>query len=711
MSVAACPGCVATPAARGDAAAPGLDALVVSLPDIHCAACVASVERGLTALPFVTAARVNLGQRRVRVSVTPGAGMPDILAALGELGHAARPLDADLLRAPADARLLRDLLMRLAVAGFAMMNVMILSVAVWSGATEATRDLFHWISAGIALPAVAFSALPFLRSAGLALRVGRVNMDVPISLAIVLACGMSLFETASGGTEAYFDAALSLTFFLLIGRYLEQRVRSSARSAAQQLAALETPWATRLIDGRRQEVRIDALAIGDRVALPVGMRAPVDGIVVSGTGQMDRSLVTGESRPATVAPGDTVTAGEVVMNAPLVIRATSVGNDTTLRQMAAMVEVAEGNRHRYASLADRAARLYAPVVHCLAALAFAGWYLASGDVRLSLNIAIAVLIITCPCALGLAVPAVGTAASSALFRLGLLVKSDTALERLAEADHVVFDKTGTLTVADPGQAVLPELDPAECQVLLALAQVSTHPVSRRLAEAGRRAGVAAAEVTNITETAGEGVSGFWDEVPVTLGRGPEGTVLRIGDRVVPVPLAETLRPGARELVRRLDDAGMGVELVSGDIPVAAHRIARELGIETVLAGVRPADKVARIAALSDNGHRVLMVGDGLNDTAALAAAHVSISPASAVEASRAASDIVLLGDGLDPVGRAVDIARRARRRILENFGIAACYNLVAIPVALSGHASPLLAALAMSSSSIVVILNAMRVAR
>ena len=443
-----CSGCLATPAEQVEA--PLQDArLALSLPTIHCQGCIAKVEKCLAAHPGVRTARVNLTRKRVMIDASPEVTAQELADMVTAAGFEAHELDIAALNQTQTDAAGRDILMRLAVAGFAAMNVMLLSVAVWSGATDATRDMFHWISAAITLPALAFSAQPFFRNAWAALRAGRLNMDVPITLAIVLAVVTSLWETGLSGKHAYFDAALALTFFLLAGRWLDARARSAARSAAEELTALEVPRAWRITDGTPSEVVVSDLNKGDHILVRPGARAPVDGVILQGTSEVDRSAWTGETMPTLRTLGDEMSAGEVNLTGPLTLEATAVGVDTSLHQLAALVAVAESGRSRYTSLADRAAKLYAPGVHILSALAFVGWLIWSGDMRISLNIAAAVLIITCPCALGLAVPAVTTAASGRLFGKGLLVKNATALERLAEVDTVVFDKTGTVTLGTP----------------------------------------------------------------------------------------------------------------------------------------------------------------------------------------------------------------------------------------------------------------------
>jgi Cu2+-exporting ATPase len=609
--------------------------------------------------------------------------------------------------------------MRLGVAGFAMMNIMLLSVAVWSGAEAATRDLFHWISAMIALPVLAFSGQPFFRSAWAALKARRLGMDVPISLALILSASMSLYETFAHGEHAYFDAAVSLCFFLLAGRYLDFRSRAAARSAAEELSALEVPRALLLREGGEATVAVADLVPGDLVRVMPGGRMPVDGVVTDGTSELDRSLLTGETLPVWTGTGSVVSAGEVNLTGPLTVRVTAAGRDSSLHRMADLVAVAEAGRTRYTSLADRMARAYAPAVHVLALSALAFWlWQSGGDLRLSLNIAAAVLIITCPCALALAVPAVVTSASGRLFRKGLLIKDGTALERLAEVDRVVFDKTGTLTLGAPQLANLDDHAGEDLALALALAKGSAHPLSRALVEALGSAGVTAAAVSDLHEVAGYGVEAIWRGSRVRLGRAAwvgakardmTATWLQIGEGAARAfTFTDRLRPGAVEAVAAIRARGLSVMILSGDSdgPVAA--LAAELDVAEWRAGVFPAEKAEIIARMAGAGHRVLMVGDGLNDTAALAGAHVSISPASALDAARAASDIVLLGQDLAPVAEAMRVAQLARRRIKQNFALSIGYNVLAVPVALAGLATPLIAALAMSASSVTVSLNALR---
>jgi Cu2+-exporting ATPase len=705
-------------AAEGNAASVDLLA-----PGIRCAGCMSKIENGLGSMAGVQSARVNLSMRRVRVLYDPAVGSVEtVLARMSDLGFEARPYDADAMADIDRDSVGRDLLVRLAVAGFAAMNVMLLSVSVWSGAEAATRDLLHWISALIALPAIAFSGVPFFRSALTALVARRLNMDVPISLAACMAAGTSLYETIQGGEHAYFDAGISLIFFLLIGRYLDHRTRAVARSAAAELTAMSARAATVIgPDGARETVAIGDIGPGALVEVAPGERVPADGCIETGTSDLDRSMVTGETNPEPVGPGAEVHAGMLNLSGPLRVRVSATGEATLLAEIARMIESAERGKTRYDRWADRAARIYAPGVHIVAATAFIGWLWATGDWRLAMTIATAVLIITCPCALGLAVPAVHTAAGGRLFRRGIFLKDGGALERLASIDMVVFDKTGTLTEGRPVLTSGPFDDDPAWPVAAALAGASRHPLSQALAEAAEERVIVSAALDDLREVPGAGIEGKAGGDRVRLGRSDwvgaaGGSVtavwLQIGDTApVEFNFEDVIRTDARAVCDALRDRGLELALFSGDAAGPVASVARATGIMDAHAGMTPADKLAALEKLASDGVRVLMVGDGINDAPALAAAQASMSPVAASDVSRAAAGLVFTGERLEPVVYALDTARAARARALENFGMAAAYNAIAVPVALMGLVTPLIAALAMSGSSIVVTLNALRLRR
>ncbi|MCR4377858.1 MAG: heavy metal translocating P-type ATPase, partial [Rhodospirillales bacterium] len=638
------------------------------------------------------------------------------------LGYRLAPYDPSLLSAETEQRE-KQLLRAMVVAGFAAGNVMLFSVSVWAGHStgmgEFTRGMMHWLSALIALPAIAYSARPFFYSALTALKVWRTNMDVPISLAVILASTMSLVETIRMSDHVYFDSAISLVFFLLIGRYLDSRARGRARSAGENLMGLRARAVTIVQeDGRCEIAPPQKLNVGMRFLVAAGERIAADGQVLSGESDIDTQLINGESVPERAAPGCQVFAGTLNLSGPMTIRVTAVGEDTLLGEIVRLMEAAEDARAKYVALADRVARLYAPVVHTLAAAAFLGWWLGVGAPwQEALMVSIAVLIITCPCALGLAVPAVQVVAGGRLLRRGILMKSGTALERLASADVCVFDKTGTLTQGQPQWINAEDIGEDDIHLAASLAVVSKHPLSRALSR--RVAGVAPAQ--GVEEIPGSGLRLDTPEGEVRLGRrewcGVEGRLESAEaelwlarPHVDPVRFIFTdqVRQDAAATVAELYRQGFKVMLLSGDRTAAVKAAAGQAGIIDWHAGLSPADKVKMLEALSAQGHRVMMVGDGLNDAPALAAAHVSLSPSSAADISQIVADVVFQGDKLASVLEAIHVAKRADRLIKQNFALSFVYNILTVPLALAGVVTPLIAAIAMSTSSLVVISNALR---
>ena len=603
------------------------------------------------------------------------------------------------------------------------MNVMLLSVSLWAGAENdpATRDLFHWLSALVALPCAAYAGMPFFESAARSARAGALNMDAPISLGVILGLAMSVLQTVTNQRGSYYEGALMLLMFLLAGRLLDQRMRRRTRDYAINLSAMRADRAMKLgEDGEARETPIAAIRPGDLVIARPGERIAVDGTIEDGRSEVDQSLVTGETAPIAVAPGAEVYAGTLNLTGALSIRVQAAGAGTFLDEVDGLLASAVEQRSSYVRLADRAARLYVPVVHVTALATFVGWLALGAGWQPALMTAITVLIITCPCALGLAVPAVQVVAAGALFRRGLVLHSGEALERLSRSDCVVFDKTGTLTQPRPTLANAADVAPEDLALAGRLALASRHPLAKAIAEAaGAREPLAAEEFP------GEGVSALDEGAPVRLGsaawcgaeaeaaavaeRWPDASLIalsRPGRRVV-FAIRQALRPDAAAIVAELG-RDREVEILSGDREAAVALTARELGVARYAAGLKPADKIARLEALKQAGRRPLMIGDGLNDAPALAAAYVSISPISAAHVAQAQADALFLGERLQPVADALRISAKARRLMIQNLGISVMYNLVAVPVAVLGHATPLIAALAMSGSSVAVTLNALR---
>jgi Cu2+-exporting ATPase len=700
----------------------GSHTLTLAVDGLQCGACVWLIEQALAREPALAAGRVNMTTRRLRLAWTGAADEGERFVGVVErLGYRLVPFDTAALAAAQD-RTGRQLLRALAVAGFAAANIMLASVGIWAGFLQgmgpATRSLLYWESALIALPAIAYAGMPFFRSAFSVLRRGRTNMEVPITIGVLLVTGLSLWQVIAGGAHAYFDSACSLLFFLLIGRVLDHRARGQARASAEQLLALRGADVSLLQpDGSTRRTAAESVAPGAFILVGMGERIGVDGVLERGETTLDASLVTGESLPAAAAPGTQVFAGTLNLGGPVTVRATATGGGTLLAECVRLIEAAESRKTRFVVLADRVARRYAPTVHVAASATFLYWWrIAGAPFGTSLLTACAVLIITCPCALALAVPAVQVIATAFLFRAGILLKSATALERLAEVDTVVFDKTGTLT--EPMPALLASPGPEALRLAATLAAASRHPLARALLAAA--GAVPAAE--GVEEHPGLGLSLATDDGNIRLGSrafagaaaapaGPELWLAVPGEAPVRFAFAERLRADAAETVAGLRRIGLAVHLASGDRAESVARVAETLGIAAWQADCRPADMVALVERLRAEGKHVLMVGDGLNDGPCLAAASVSVSPATAADISQTVADVVFQGTKLAPVLTVLLLARRARAVMRQNLALSFAYNAVTLPVAVAGWVTPWLAAIAMSSSSLLVMANSFRARR
>jgi len=704
----------------------GLKTLHLMVEGLQCAACVWLIETVLRSHPGVRHARLNMTTRRLVLKWSDReAHASDLIQSVTRLGYRLAPYDPKVI-SDETTKTQQQLLRALVVAGFAAGNVMLFSVSVWAGDAQGmgifTRAMMYWLSALIALPAIAYSARPFFSSALTALRAGRTNMDVPISLAVVLATAMSVVETVRVGDHVYFDSAVSLVFFLLIGRYLDSRARGRARATGENLMGLKARAVTILHDdGRREVAPPERLKPAMRFMVASGERIAADGIVRTGSSEIDTALINGESVPTPATIDSRVFAGTLNLGAPLSVEVTETGEDTLLSEIVRLMEAAEDARARYVALADRVAKWYAPVVHTLAGGAFLGWWLIAGlDWQGALMVSIAVLIITCPCALGLAVPAVQVVASGRLLRRGVLLKTGTALERLAHVDVAVFDKTGTLTQGTARWVNRDAITSEDARLAASIATRSTHPLSRALCRE-----IPDVKTPNeVREIPGSGLELITPAGPVRLGRRDwcgedrdstaseaseaELWLARPGAKPVRFAFIDPLRSDARGTVAALQALGIHVMVLSGDRSPVVGRAAHLAGIDDWHGQQTPADKVAHLHRLAAQGKTVLMVGDGLNDAPALAAAHVSLSPSSAADISQTAADIIFQGKKLAPVVETLQVARLAERLIKQNFGLSFAYNIITVPLALAGLVTPLFAAIAMSTSSLVVIGNALR---
>lgn len=705
----------------------GAEMMDFAVDNMTCAACILKVERAVKNVSGVENARVNYTNRRLHIEWTRGKLNPAIFVTeLNRIGYDLHPFSAASAETD-EARHMRWLLRCLAVAFFGAMNIMLLSVSIWAGdatqMTPETRDMFHWLSALIALPVVAFAGQPFFISAYRALKARSLNMDVPISVGVLLALVMSVYETAHHAIHAYFDSGVMLLTFLLLGRTLDHMMRRKTREIAGNLASLRVPLATRQSpDGTLTAVPSGALVANDIVVVRPGERIPADGVLLNGSSDLDESLVTGETQRRNVTVGDEIYAGAMNYSGQIIMKVSASGDNTLLGEVERLMEHAMTSKAKTMRLADRVARSYAPFVHLAALCTALGWYFWGASAHDAIIAAIAVLIITCPCALALAVPAVQVAASGALFKVGLLLNAGDALERLAVVDTIVFDKTGTLTLPIPEVVNRADVPDDLFEIAARLAQSSNHPLAKALARQMKQA----VPFEDATETTGQGVSATVGGQRVLLGSAsfcdaeleagrarladPQASVLcvRAGERVAVMLMRQALRHDAVEAVAALKGMGYKISILSGDRAETVETIAAALGVTNWRGGLKPADKTKVLSDLAHHGHKVLMIGDGINDAPAIAAAHASISPISAAELTQSCADAVFLGGDLEPVYAGLQISRRARTLMMQNLALSVIYNIIALPLAVMGYVTPLIAALAMSGSSILVTLNAVR---
>ena len=709
------------------------------LEGITCAACVWLSEHHLARLPGVKNVQVNYATHRLRVRWDERAlKLSDILKAVTEIGYLAHPYDpgrSQLLLERERKRLLR----RLGLAGIMTAQVMVLAEALYlgtdTGAESEFAGLFYWVSLLLTLPVLLYSAQPFFKGAWNDLKHLRAGMDVPVVLGILGAFSASVWTTFTHEGAVYYDSVTMFVFFLLASRYFELRARTRAAAAAETLVRAVPATAIRLVEhGAEETVPVAELKPGDTVRVRPGETVPADGTVIAGRSSVDESLLTGESLPLAKAAGARVVGGSINVESPLTLRVTQVGPDTVLSSILRLLDRAQTEKPRLAQLADRAAAGFTVAVLVVAALTALYWW--QHDASRWLPITVAVLVITCPCALSLATPTALTAATGQLTRLGLLVTRGHALETLARATHFVFDKTGTLTVGRPRLLETRTFSTPgreDClRIAAALERHSEHPLAFALCEA---AGDATVPATDVINTPGAGLRGTVaaetyyigtpDFIREQTSHRPDAAALEAmraaGGPVVllasPQALlaafvfGDALRSQARELVDALKQQGKKVLLLTGDHAQAARRVADELGIENIAWDLKPADKLARVDALQKNGAVVAMVGDGVNDAPVLAGASVSIAIGGAADVAAASADMILLSPRLDTLGRGLATADRTLRVIRQNLGWALAYNLVAVPAAVLGYVTPWLAALGMSLSSLLVVANSLRLLR
>ncbi|MDP9070728.1 MAG: heavy metal translocating P-type ATPase [Actinomycetota bacterium] len=712
----------------------------LAVSGMTCGSCAARVEKVLARQDGVERAAVNLATERVAVSFDPGrVSLDELVAAVGKAGYGLAPTEPAeaTTGTDAEAELQALWLRRVLVAWPLGVAVLVLSMAFMH------ETWARWLALALTVPVQFWAGYPFLHQALVRARSLQANMDTLIAMGTMAAFAFSAYQIAFGAphSDHYLDTSALIIAFLLLGRYFEARAKGRASSAIKKLLELGAKEARLVVDGQERMVPVERVRVGDLLRVRPGEKIPVDGEVVEGASAVDESMLTGESVPVDKRPGDRVAGATVNASGVLTLRATAVGAETALAQIVRLVEEAQGTKAPVQRLADRIAGVFVPAVLALALLTLLGWWLVGGDARQGLVAAVAVLIIACPCALGLATPTaimVGTGRGAAM---GVLIKGGEVLERSKRVDTVVFDKTGTLT---KGQMSLTDVVPADgapVEELLrraaAVEDASEHPVGRAVVDGARRRGLTVPGASEFTAVAGHGVRARVEGVVVHVGRAKlvaeagldlPAELSQAADRLEGegrtaifagwdgqvrgvLAVADTLKEEAPDVVAELRSLGIQVAMITGDNRRTAAAIASEVGIDTVLAEVLPADKVEEVRRLQAQGRVVAMVGDGVNDAPALVQADLGIAIGSGTDVAIESSDITLLSGDLHGVATAIRLARRTFRTILQNLGWAFGYNVAALPLAVAGALNPIIAGAAMAFSSVSVVSNSLRLHR
>jgi Cu2+-exporting ATPase len=715
--------------ARGDERERGITVLVEG---IRCAACAWLIGRALSPMPGVVEAEANAVTGRLQLRWQPEkTALSVLLQRLASLGYRPHLATGEATEQARRAER-RDLLKRLLVAGLGTVQAMMMAEALYldfhNTMPVATRDFMRWLCFALSTPVVFYSGQPFLRGMANELRLRRFGMDTLIASSVLIAWAASVLETFRGGPHVWYDAAVMFVLFLLVARYLERMARQRAQAAVDTLARARPALAWREThDGRSEQVPLHALAIGDIARVRAGDTVPADGILLEAPGEFDEALLSGESRPVLHQPGDTVLAGSLAVNSPARLRVERTGQDTVLSDLVRLVEQAQAQRPQLARVADAIASRFVLGLLLSAVVIAVAWRFHQPD--RALEVTLALLIISCPCALSLAIPAALAASHARLASMGVLVLGNEALDTLARADIIVLDKTGTLSTGRQRIDDIEtrgDLDATQVQAIAAaLERHSSHPIASAFTS---NAGATPLRAGDVTITPGAGLEGRIAGVHYRLGRADFalGPAARVdGDRIwlsridnddTPTALAgfrvgDDLRPCAADAVARLRAQQLELVILSGDGPAAVADVGARLGIADRRARQRPQEKLDAVRALQDEGHVVAMLGDGINDAPVLAGADVSIALGHGAPNAHRAADIVLLGDSLLRVPQTIDIARRCRRVIRQNLAWAAAYNLIALPIAALGLVTPWLAALGMAASSLIVTGNALRLSR
>ncbi|MDF3047304.1 MAG: Nitrogen fixation protein fixI [Candidatus Midichloriaceae bacterium] len=690
---------------------------------IHCSSCVWLIENTLRKHKSVKQAHINMSTRRL-IIIWEGSqeDLSPLIEQIFALGYKLIPFTPQAAEEEAKEKE-KDLLIKIGVSGLVNVAMMMIIYGVWAGNFDNsmghyTRLITHILASLIAIPAIIYSGSPFFHSAFKALKAKRTNMDVPITIGILGATFISIQETLLGSSYTYYDAAIGLIFFLLIGRFLDLKSRNRAREFAHNLLLNQPKTITLEIHGKLVFLPLSKANVGDIAFVSVGERSPADGIIIEGETEVDNSLITGESMPVALKVGDTISCGTLNLGAPIKLRIKALADDTLLGEIIRLIEVAEQSRSRYVRIADQVSRYFTPVVLILSLITFTLWYFIwNENFSTALLHSIALLIITCPCALGLAVPVVQVLASSRLMAGGVIVKSPDALEKLSQINHIVFDKTGTLTEGKPQINNRELIDDKEFEIISSLASFSKHPLCKQIASSNL-------SFDNTQEIKGQGLTAEFKGETIKLGSrslcgvttSSDDSYLEMwykrGDRSpIRLTFLDKLRPDVKETLQIFKELSMKIDILSGDRAEAVIAVAEELYISNYQAGVSPKQKYEYLKLLSDSDQKVLMVGDGLNDAAAFKAAFVSISPSSSLEITQTNSDIIFQGQKLWPIAESFKVSLKSSKLVKQNFGLALLYNILTVPLAMLGYVNPIVAAITMSTSSIIVVVNSLRVKR
>jgi Cu2+-exporting ATPase len=690
---------------------------------MHCAACIWLIENISKKQKDVIDARVNLSKKTLFLRWRGDAKYGnELIKLIQNIGYKLLPFDQEILDS-SEKKYNDEILRALAVAGFGTGNVMLFSFSLWFADAGQmgiqTRNLLHFFSSLIALPVIIFSARPFFSSAIRSIKQGYPNMDLAISIAIFLACIVSLLETFRSANHVYFDSAVMLTFFLLIGRYLDLKARKKAFAIATEFTLLSANFGRVEEGGNIKILPSKNLKEGMILVVASGEKISADGIIIDGASELDTSLITGETTPKAVTKNSEVFAGMINLAQPLRIKITKSPQNSLLSEIIRLSDEAQSKKIHYVRLADYLSRFYTPAVHLLAFATFCFWFKSGWEVAL-MN-ATAVLIITCPCALALAVPIVQTITISNFIKKGVLIKSGEALEKLIKSDVIIFDKTGSLTIGKPKLIEIKILHGKEKNILplaASLAKASKHPLSQAISESydGKFLDL------KIKENPGFGLEAEFENKTLRLGRkqfcdiqnfqssqqNSLSCFFKFGENEAEFLFTDEIKSDAKAVISSLKSMGKEIILLSGDSKNPVESVAKTLEIDQFYFEQTPVSKAEFLGKFLADKKQFIMIGDGINDAPALALSPISISFSKAADISQNIADIIIQGEKLSPILEVINSSNRSISLMKQNLLIALLYNLIAVPFAISGHVVPLIAAIAMSSSSLIVLFNSLR---